>query len=603
MEIGEIFLMGLDKRNNQFSKIKGKNRKQMNETKKRDRIKVTVGKKIFHVFAIIFLLIAGISGYTLYGMSNINKKSIEIEEVWLPTVHNLGEMRFYVEQVVAYQLFYANAKSIGEMDDFEGRLESIFEELDKLFVKYESGSLTDEEKQVYENFQIEWDSYLQVHEEVLVLSRNVELEAASEMIKNSRKQIEVVESYLNDLVEINQKRASAAGEAGNEIVSETITLSIVFLIFALVASIIMGIILTRNISRPLSVISRSVKQVAEGNLTTEPIIIKNRDEIGILATDFNVMSEKLKTLILKVIENSQLVAATSEELSASSDQTKKATEQISISIQEVSTGTENQVSSTTHASSVGMAISKEMEEVYSVILRVADLTEIADQHTTLGQKIVTNTIAQMSDVQTKVQLTSKAVNSLGEKSKEIGQIVLLITDIANQTNLLALNAAIEASRAGEQGRGFAVVANEVRKLAEQSGLAANDIKNIVTQIQEEAVNSVNTMAKGASAVDIGLSMVNKTGETFNEILQMIEEVASQSQNATIIIEQVKTSLSQMVKIVEDIANISVQTAGNSEEVAASAEEQNASMEEIALSSDALSQKALDLQSHVQRFKV
>lgn len=134
-------------------------------------LKLTVGRKIFTVFAIIFILIAALSVSTLTGLNSMNKKSNEVEDVWLPSVERLGEMRYLVEQVAAFQLFYASAETIGEMNQFDGRFDTIFSRLDELYEQFEKTILTKEEEEIYNGFQAEWDKYLVVHEEILALSR------------------------------------------------------------------------------------------------------------------------------------------------------------------------------------------------------------------------------------------------------------------------------------------------------------------------------------------------------------------------------------------------------------------------------------------------
>ena len=563
----------------------------------------TVGRKIFIAFAIIFILIAGFSFSALSGMNSINKKSTEVEETWLPTVERLGEMRYLVEQVVAFQLFYASAETIGEMNNFDGRFEEIFTRLDELFVEYEKVLTSAEEKQVYNDFKAEWSNYLEVHDEVLTLSRANDDDAASTMIKASRQQIEVVESHISKLVEMNQNNASKAAEQGKKIFVNSMTITIVLIAFVLTAAIIMGILLARSISKPISEVSASVNQVAQGNLTIEPIIVKNKDEIGTLANDFNKMTNSLKMLILQVMENSEQVASTSQQLSLSADQTKKATEQIEFVIKEVASGAETQVNRASEANHAVSEISKGMEQAASSILAVSDLTVSTNNNAHMGQEVVSQTISRMNELENKVKNASTVIDNVGELSKEIGQIVSLITGVADQTNLLALNAAIEAARAGEHGRGFAVVADEVRKLSEQTGQSAEKIKHLIQDMQIEVEKAVESMTDGMNAVDNGMIMVRKTGDSFEEIVHMIAEVSSQSQEVSAIVEEVNASTQSMVTLIEGIANISVQSAGNSDSAIVSVVQQNATMNGITTSSEELSTKASELQELVKKFKV
>jgi methyl-accepting chemotaxis protein len=191
-------------------------------------------------------------------------------------------------------------------------------------------------------------------------------------------------------------------------------------------------------------------------------------------------------------------------------------------------------------------------------------------------------------------LLPKLSGKLGERSKEIGQIVDTISGIAGQTNLLALNAAIEAARAGEQGRGFAVVAEEVRKLAEQSQDAAKQIAVLIGEIQGETDRAVAAMNNGTREVKLGAEVVNASGKSFQEIAEMVTRVSGQTKEISAAIELMANGSQQIVESVKEIDELSKHASGEAQTVSAATEEQSASMEEIASSSQALAHLAMDL---------
>jgi len=234
---------------------------------------------------------------------------------------------------------------------------------------------------------------------------------------------------------------------------------------------------------------------------------------------------------------------------------------------------------------------------------VAEAAVSSNQETKKGNAVVVQTVVKMNDIHDKVESSANVVNTLGERSKEIGQIVSIITEISNQTNLLALNAAIEAARAGEHGRGFAVVADEVRKLAEQSGKAAEKIRSLIIEIQTETQKAVIAMNEGSIAVAEGIEQVRQTGESFQSITKMIEDMSAQSQEVSAVVKQVNANTQRMVEMAETITFISEQSASNTQSMAAASEEQLASMEEISSSSTSLARMAEDLQVIVNKFKV
>jgi methyl-accepting chemotaxis protein len=209
----------------------------------------------------------------------------------------------------------------------------------------------------------------------------------------------------------------------------------------------------------------------------------------------------------------------------------------------------------------------------------------------------------MSSISNTVNDLAKVIKGLGDRSQEIGQIVEVITGIAQQTNLLALNAAIEAARAGEHGRGFAVVADEVRKLAEQSAESAQQITNLIGTIQADTSTAVNVMDSTIQEVSSGIGVVNTAGEAFNRIENLINTVAKQIQEVSAASQQMSVGAMQVVKAIDEISDVSEKTAAGTQNVSAAAQEQLASMEEISASSSSLSKMATELQTLVSRFKV
>ncbi|MCX7904993.1 MAG: methyl-accepting chemotaxis protein, partial [Caloramator sp.] len=214
----------------------------------------------------------------------------------------------------------------------------------------------------------------------------------------------------------------------------------------------------------------------------------------------NNMRNKLKEIIKTISESSELVVATSEELTASAEQTEAAAEQIAVSMQNLASGSEKQMNISSEAVKIVTDISKGIEKVTNNLSIIAENSLNAYDKAEKGNVVIKNTINRMDNINEKVLAAGQTINELGKKSAEIGQIISVITGIAEQTNLLALNAAIEAARAGEHGKGFAVVADEVRKLAEQSANAAKKISMIISEIKDNIDISIETMAEGTSAV-------------------------------------------------------------------------------------------------------
>jgi methyl-accepting chemotaxis protein len=244
-----------------------------------------------------------------------------------------------------------------------------------------------------------------------------------------------------------------------------------------------------------------------------------------------------------------------------------------------------------------------MDQVLHAIESMAQLSASANEDAKFGTQTVSQTIEQMNTIQKTVEETAVVIDSLEGKSKEIDQIVEVMTQIASQTHLLALNAAIEAAQAGESGMGFAVVAGEVRKLADQSVKSADDIRELIGQVQAESSKAVNFMQRGTQVVQQGMDQVKQSGVAFDAIVSSIVDISTQSQAATAIVQEVNANSDQMVSMMDQVSLITQQSSDHTHTVAASVEEQTASMEEVSASATHLGSMAEELQQQLEKFKV
>lgn len=377
--------------------------------------------------------------------------------------------------------------------------------------------------------------------------------------------------------------------------------AISFVIICLLSAIIVWA--ASRLVKPLGVMLEAVDQMASGDFRDKASQIDTNDEFGRLAGALRQMRDNVRMLMQKVTESSETLAASSEELTATSEQSAQAANQVANSITTVAGGMAQQLAAVKDTTNVVEQMSAGIEEVAANANLAANKSVDAANTAKTGSESVEQAISQMNKIEQTTNASVKVVTVLGERSKEIGQIVDTISGIAGQTNLLALNAAIEAARAGETGRGFAVVAEEVRKLAEQSQGAAKQISDLISEIQRDTDTAVVTMNEGSQQVKLGAEVVGATGDSFKQILQFVMEVSAQVKDISSAIQHMADNSQHIVTIVKKMDDLSIKGADEAQTVSAATEEQSASMQEIAFSSQNLAKMAEQLQQEVKKFKI
>jgi len=312
----------------------------------------------------------------------------------------------------------------------------------------------------------------------------------------------------------------------------------------------------RSFMRPLNYVVDSVRAACQGEIGHK-VDIKGEDEIATLGSSYNQMLDLIVYLIRQTQESSDRLAGSANDiLSATEQQASGAAEQAA------------SISQTTAT----------MEELASTYRQIA---ENADQVVTMaeaslgsaesGQQAVSNTLQSMEQIKVRTQSSANKILTLGERSQQIGQVLVIINSIADQTKILALNAAIEAARAGEAGKGFSVVAIEIRKLAESVVDSTSEISTIMTEIQSSANELVISTEQELKQVQSGVELAHTTGESLDRILDLVEQTTVAAKEISAATQQQKSATDQVVKAMREVAAVAQQTAAGSRQVASSAE--------------------------------
>ena len=346
-----------------------------------------------------------------------------------------------------------------------------------------------------------------------------------------------------------------------------------------------------------------MRKLADGDMSIDDLVVRASDEMGDMVRLINIMKKNVTSLLQHISESASHVAAASEEMTASANQTAE-------SVQSVAGKTIEMAENTSQQSHQLDQTNQQAELVRQQVLTLHDNSQVMhkvanDSMTGIseGNQAVNDAVQAMENISNKMKESSDVVTQLGQRSSKVGDIIATISSIAEQTNLLALNAAIEASHAGAAGRGFAVVAEEVRKLAEQSQEASQNIAEMIGQIREDVECVVQSMAQSDSEVTKGRGIVDHTGEVFVKINSYMDKLYEEIEQSMGAIQQVDQSVKDMSSYIRTSTDLGLKTADNAQNISASTEEQTSAMHEISRSSEALAGLAKQLEGEVGKFKI
>lgn len=565
---------------------------------------LSIGKKLAALVAVsvVFLVLVSITGYHYLQKSNDATEGMYKDS--LIPVQLLNENRSHVRAVQADILELILATNETEHMRLKADIQKRADIFNTNLALYEKTTLDNNETRALADLKAAMQKYRDIREQVITLAmQNKNAEAYALYVKDVTPQLNTAAQKLIDLSDYNTKDAAKSAENNRKDFETAVKMMVGFSVLSLLLVFLIGRIITKMITQPLQTVSAAVKEVAAGNLAIARLDLDAEDETGQVAAAVNDMLVNLKKLVSKVSLSAEQVAASSQQLTASAEQTALASTQIASSITDVAQGTHTQLKDIDESSSAIEQMSASVQQIAANMnYACAASQQAANAAEDGGNKIVT-AINQMTHIEKVVTESADVVHTLGERSKEIGQIVETISGIASQTNLLALNAAIEAARAGEAGRGFAVVAEEVRKLAEQSQEASQQIARLISGIQEDTAKAVSSMNTGTHEVKIGSEVVAGAGETFKIISERVNGVSAQVQDVSAVTQQMASGSQQIVASIRNISQISQANVAQTQNVSAATQEQSATMQEIAAASQGLARLAQDLQVSVQAFRI
>jgi methyl-accepting chemotaxis protein len=382
-------------------------------------------------------------------------------------------------------------------------------------------------------------------------------------------------SVMSDIEHAKEAEMLADKEAADQAYASATMMMGLFASVGIIVSGVMAVLLVNTIVRTLASVVARTQMIARGELHAEPLTVRSRDEIGRLAGAVNDMQSSLREIVTAIASNSEQVSAAATEVAATSEQMAASSDQQRAQLTQVAAAIEEMAATVTEVSGRAGEVSRQSTN--------------AGSEASEGGDIVRRTVAEMTEIASQVESTAAAVGQLSEKAVQIGEILTVINDIADQTNLLALNAAIEAARAGEHGRGFAVVADEVRKLAERTQQATQEVSRSIGEIQTSTGDATEMMGASKARVSSGVDLARQAGHSLENIVKGSTGVAQ--------------SIDSIAAAVEEQSATSAEIARSIELISASADEANQGANQAAAAASQLSGNAESLRELVSRFRV
>ncbi len=602
---------------------------------------LSIRAKLFSGFGIVLAVSLVLGVVLMTEMGSVNSGGAYIAANTVPSIEVIDQIKADEQAYRADQLWNITntnqALSAAPINGLKGANAQIQAD----FVRYQSMISNATDAHLLATARSQWATYVQATPKLNLAASNTTQKPIVKLANSSAITFTHLGPTITAWVGLNDQLAKSKASSNASTYSAARTLGIGLLLAALAIGFVIAFLLTRTITRGTSEMLRAAEAISQGDVNQE-ITLESDDELGRTAAAFRRMIEYLKalasvmgrvadgdlteepevrsdvdllgnalrktvrdlrTVIGQVNSSATQVSAASQEMAATSEETGKATGEIANAIDDIARGSERQAQMVETAKRAAEDVSMAVNETATSASMAAEVAGRARGLAQEGVNAAEQADLAMRAVRDSSKDVTETIDELAAKSEQVGKIVQTITAIAEQTNLLALNAAIEAARAGEQGRGFAVVAEEVRKLAEESQQAAQEIGTLIETIQSSTTRAVDVVSAGAQRTEEGAVVVERTRMAFLEIDASVADMTARVEQIAAASQQISASARSMQDSIGEVAAVVEQASASSEQVSASTQETSASVEEIAASAQELATNAEQLNKVISQFAI